>query len=191
MPSSRSSRRLRGAAATAPAFPALAIGIQHGLHRLVLDNTTTVARMLDYEKQTTAASADTNLVDILCEKCAKVMKQQQLSVASFLARFFVQDILSNHLSSVLQKSGKGSTATLGDRIEREWMKDNPLLQKQQQQPPPTKTSATADKVIKKEKSSTKEKEDEENTKTKKRQGEHTVEVETEQHRIPKKKKSSP
>lgn len=93
------------------AFPALAEGTQNGLRRLVADNSVTVASMLDVEKD--------SAVDALCEKCAQVIRQQQLSVASFLARFFSADLLSDQ-AIILGKSGKGSAATLADRIAAAW-----------------------------------------------------------------------
>jgi hypothetical protein len=58
----------------------------------------------------------------LCEKCALVIKQQQLSPSSFLARFFEKDMLSAH-AQVLGKSAKGSAPTLADRIAGEWAKN--------------------------------------------------------------------
>ena len=93
------------------AFPALAEGTQNGLRRLVADNSVTVASMLDVEKY--------SVVDALCEKCAQVIRQQQLSVASFLARFFSADLLSDQ-AIIVGKSGKGSAATLADRIAVAW-----------------------------------------------------------------------
>lgn len=107
--SRRSSRRQT----SQPAFPALRPGIQAGLKRLVSDNSATVARMLQCE------SSDT---DVLCEKCASVMKQQQLSASSFLARFFDAEMLKQH-ALLLGKSGKGSPAVLSERIEAEWSKN--------------------------------------------------------------------
>jgi hypothetical protein len=59
----------------------------------------------------------------LCEQCAKVMKQQQLSPSSFLARFFDVTMLSQHAADVLQKSGKGSAPILAERIAGEWAKN--------------------------------------------------------------------
>lgn len=112
--SSRPSRRR----ATAPVFPTLATGIQNGLRRLVKENQATVARMLDCD-------ADKS-VDELCEKCAAVMKQQQLSASSFLARFFDVSVLSNH-AVMLNKSGKGTAPTLAERIAGEWAKNRPIV----------------------------------------------------------------
>jgi len=108
---SRSSRRR----AAAPAFPALPDGVQVGLKRLVSDNEKTVAEMLN-------ADDDTD-VDALCEKCAVVMKQQQLSASSFLARFFHEGVLSSHAVQCLEKSGKGSAPVLAERIAGEWAKN--------------------------------------------------------------------
>lgn len=71
--------------------------------------------MLDAEK---GAS-----VDELTEKCAAVMKQQQLSAAQFLARFFEADMLSDHAEKVLNKSAKGSSAQLAERVANEWAKN--------------------------------------------------------------------
>ena len=126
--SRRSSRR-----GTAPAFPALSEGIQNGLKRLVLDNSSVVAKMLDVdmvvqEDDGSTTSSDDVVERVLCEKCAQVMKQQQLSAASFLARFFHSDILSEH-AILLGKSGKGSAATLADRIAAAWAQNKALPEK--------------------------------------------------------------
>ena len=98
------------------AFPALPQGIQKGLQRLVGDHAGTISAMLDISDDDAEAS-------LICEKCAQVMKQQQLSASSFLARFFQADMLSQHATEVLQKSGKGSAAALADRIAAEWAKN--------------------------------------------------------------------
>jgi hypothetical protein len=107
----RSSRRRT----PAPAFPVLPPGIQAGLQRLVSDNAKTVAEMLNKQDSVDNTAA-------LCEACAGVMKQQQLSAASFLARFFDATVLSEH-AVLLQKSGKGSSPTLAERIATEWAKN--------------------------------------------------------------------
>jgi hypothetical protein len=114
MSSRRSSSRRR----RAPVFPTLSEGVQNGLNRLVSDNQKGVASMLDAEKGTA--------VDELTEKCAQVMKQQQLSAAQFLARFFEADMLSDHAEKVLNKSAKGSSAQLAERIASEWAKHKVL-----------------------------------------------------------------
>lgn len=116
------SRRSGRRGASAPAFPALSTGVQNGLRRLVEDNADTVAKMLDADKGSST--------EVLCEKCAQVMKQQQLSAASFLARFFQSAILSEH-AVLCGKSGKGSEATLGDRIEAAWAKNKPFPEKEE------------------------------------------------------------
>lgn len=103
---------------TTPAFPALAEGVQNGLRRLVSDNAETVATMLEVDKNSAH--------DVVCEKCAHVMRQQQLSIASFLARFFSADILSEQ-AALCGKSGKGSAAALADRIAAAWANNNRLM----------------------------------------------------------------
>ena len=110
---SRSSSRR----AAAPAFPALPEGVQVGLKRLVSDHAKTVAEMLSVMDD----DADD---DVLCEKCAVVMRQQQLSATSFLARFFDASILSAHAVDCLGTSGKGSVPVLAERIAGEWTKKN-------------------------------------------------------------------
>ena len=111
--SRRSSRR---AASNRPAFPQLPAGVQAGLQRIVTDHAATVARMLDCETNDTA---------VLSEKCATVMKQQQLSASQFLARFFHLDMLQQH-AAILGKSNKGTAAVLSERIEAAWLKNKPL-----------------------------------------------------------------
>ena len=107
--------RSRRSRASAPAFPSLGAGTQQGLRLLVADNTATVAAMLD------AGSGDSS-VEALCEKCAGVLKQQQLSPESFLARFFEAGVLGPHAVK-LGKSGKGSSATLAARIATAWARN--------------------------------------------------------------------
>lgn len=119
---SRRSRR-----GTVECFPALPEGIQNGLKRLVSDNLDTIAKMLDVDLDNDNDKNDDTTATLLCEKCAQVMKQQQLSAASFLARFFHALVLAEHATTVLQKSGKGSEATLGDRIAAEWAKNKVLV----------------------------------------------------------------
>jgi len=109
--------RRRGA--SGPVFPSLPSGVQAGLKRLVSDNQTTVANMLDCDEDSS--------VEVLCEKCAGVMKQQQLSASSFLARFFDQAMLSAH-STLLGKSANGSPPVLAERIAGEWAKNKPIPQ---------------------------------------------------------------
>jgi hypothetical protein len=87
---------------------------------LVSDNSAMVADMLNVIGRN--SPQDTSLVLELCEKCAGVMKQQQLSSSAFLARFFDRDCLASH-SRKLKKSDKGSAPTLADRIEAEWRKN--------------------------------------------------------------------
>jgi hypothetical protein len=66
-------------------------------------------------------------VDQLAERCAKVMKQQQLSAEQFLARFFHADILTNHIATYyLNKSGKGTSAQLAERIANQWAKNTTI-----------------------------------------------------------------
>eukprot|EP00545_Synedropsis_sp_CCMP1620_P014726 CAMPEP_0119022032 /NCGR_PEP_ID=MMETSP1176-20130426/27173_1 /TAXON_ID=265551 /ORGANISM="Synedropsis recta cf, Strain CCMP1620" /LENGTH=131 /DNA_ID=CAMNT_0006976765 /DNA_START=1 /DNA_END=396 /DNA_ORIENTATION=- len=83
--------------------------------------------MLDVSSTADDAGDDeAALVERLTEKCAQVMKQQQLSAAQFLARFFEADMLSEHASTVLSKSAKGSSAQLAERIANEWAKNKPF-----------------------------------------------------------------
>ena len=136
MPRTSSRQRSSG-----PVFPTLPPGIQAGLKQLVSDHVTTVSCMLDVNDDTRNAEKKTNkdddnsqndlFVQKLCEECAKVMKQQQLSPSSFLARFFDATILSQHAAEVLNKSGKGSAPTLAERIAGEWAKNHPFQRRKQ------------------------------------------------------------
>jgi hypothetical protein len=87
-----------------------------GLERLVTDNAETVAKMLQSPSDKPAD---------LCEQCAKILQQQQLSPASFLARFFDAKMLAMH-AELLGKSPKGTAPTLAERIAGEWTKNNPI-----------------------------------------------------------------
>ena len=129
MPRTSSRQRNSG-----PVFPSLSPGIQDGLSRLVSDNVSTVASMLNVKED--GRDHNKEFVQELCEQCAKVMKQQQLSPSSFLARFFDATLLSRHAVEVLNKSGKGSAPTLAERVAGEWSKNKPL-------PPPKSTSSSS------------------------------------------------
>jgi hypothetical protein len=91
-------------------------GVKIGLGRLVADNAETVAKMLQSPSDKPAD---------LCEQCAKILQQQQLSPASFLARFFDAKILATH-AELLGKSPKGTAPTLAERIAGEWARNNPI-----------------------------------------------------------------
>lgn len=119
MSSSRSSSRRNQAAV----FPSLPVGVQSGLTCLVSDNQKTVAEMLEISNTTTSETT----VEQLAERCAKVMKQQQLSAEQFLARFFHANVLSNHISTNYPtKSGKGTSAQLAERIANQWAKNSTI-----------------------------------------------------------------
>ena len=66
------------------AWLALPEGVQNGLERLVADNRELVRAMLE-------AGSDADESDLCC-RCAGVMRQQNLSAAAFLARFFQADV---------------------------------------------------------------------------------------------------
>ena len=112
-----SSRRRSSRRPAAASFPQLPAGVQAGLTRIVSDHKETVAKMLECDTTTTTT-------EVLVERCAAVMKQQQLSVSQFLARFFDASVLQQHAIHVLEKSGKGTAAVLGERIEAEWRRNN-------------------------------------------------------------------
>jgi hypothetical protein len=116
--SSRPSRRTSSRRSNAePLFPKLwPPGVKKGLERLVADNAETVANMLQ---------SDSDKPADLCEQCAKILQQQQLSPASFLARFFDAQMLAKH-AELLGKSPKGTAPTLADRSAGEWAKNNPI-----------------------------------------------------------------
>jgi hypothetical protein len=84
---------------------------------LVADNAETIAKMLQSPSDKPAD---------LCEQCAKILQQQQLSPASFLARFFDAKMLAVH-AELLGKSPKGTAPILAERIAGEWAKNNPIL----------------------------------------------------------------
>eukprot|EP00873_Tetraselmis_striata_P032977 jgi/Tetstr1/453241/TSEL_040257.t1 len=105
-------RPRRGSASASP-WAALPAGVKEGLARLVADNRDSVAAMLQAGQEETEQQ--------LCGRCAGVIKQQQLSPGSFLARFFPAEILSAH-AELMGKSGKGGAATLADRIHACWAK---------------------------------------------------------------------
>lgn len=76
-------RPRRGSASASP-WAALPAGVKEGLARLVADNRDSVAAMLQAGQEETEQQ--------LCGRCAGVIKQQQLSPGSFLARFFPAEV---------------------------------------------------------------------------------------------------
>ena len=117
MPSPPSRRRSSRRSNAEPLFSKLwPPGVKIGLERLVTDNAETVAKMLQSPSDKPAD---------LCEQCAKILQQQQLSPASFLARFFDAKILALH-AELLGKSPKGTAPTLAERIAGEWTRNNPI-----------------------------------------------------------------
>jgi replication initiation and membrane attachment protein DnaB len=157
----RSSRRRTAA----PAFPALSPGIQTGLQRLVSDNAATVAEMLSKQD-------DVDNTEVLCEACAGVMKQQQLSAASLLARFFDATVLAEH-AVLLQKSGKGSAPTLSERIANEWAKNKGIPEAEEGGNEPSQTEESKTKRKK-----TAEEDKDETPKKKKKKSDKTNENDT-------------
>ena len=104
--------RRRGSSDT-EAWAKLAPGVQTGLTRLVSDNKDTLAAMLSAEDCSTQE---------LCEKCAGVIRQQQLTPSSFLARFFDADMLREH-AVIVGKSSKGSAPALAERVANAWARN--------------------------------------------------------------------
>ena len=105
--------RSRQQPSAADSFDKLSEGVKYGLQRLVNENAETVKQMLSAAKTANATE--------LCELCAQVMQQQQLSPSSFLARFFDKTILAAHCS-LLGKSCKGNAPALAERIASAWLK---------------------------------------------------------------------
>jgi hypothetical protein len=92
----------RAATNTADAWLRLPQNVQTGFLRLVQDNEDKVRNFL-----TTESREDTPPVK-LCELCAGMMRQQKLSAAGFLTRFFDKDSLAIH-AALVGKSPKGQS----------------------------------------------------------------------------------
>lgn len=103
--------RRRSASAKKKTFPANVVA---GIASLVRGNESVVASMLEKSDEVTGPA----LVECLTD----CMGVNNLSAEMLLARFFDSSVLSNYCISVLNKSGKGSVATLSERIAREWAK---------------------------------------------------------------------
>ena len=95
--------RRRAASSNESAWAKMNIGTQNGLKRLVMDNKSVMIDMLEHCEGCTAQE--------MAEKCAAVIRQQQLTPSSFLARFFDADILREH-ARLLGKSDKGNAMIL-------------------------------------------------------------------------------
>ena len=92
--------------------------MQTGLKCLIEEHKDTVCSMLDDSPSLDGNSS----IEEICEACAKVLKQQQLSPSGFLARFFDIELLKQQ-AELWGKSSKGSAPSLADRIEAAWNKD--------------------------------------------------------------------
>eukprot|EP00729_Bicosta_minor_P009009 gene9009-23748_t len=103
------SRRGNGNSGEA-ALAKLSQGVVAGLTRLVEDNADTVAAMLQ--------AGECNDLELV-QRCAGVMRQQQLQAEGFLARFFQQEVLGPH-ALLLGKSDKGNSSQLAARIGAAW-----------------------------------------------------------------------
>ena len=111
--------------------------IRRGLVTLVKGNESYISRMLSVPN-----SSDGNKIVTKLEEC---MRMNQLSAELFLARFLDQSVLSVYASTVLHKSGKGSTATLAARIAKEWSKPTfAILDGEETTPPPSKKPRRAE-----------------------------------------------
>eukprot|EP00038_Savillea_parva_P029082 m.68739 g.68739 ORF g.68739 m.68739 type:complete len:484 (+) comp8534_c0_seq1:426-1877(+) len=111
---SRPSRRTAGNNSS-DAWDRLPAGVKLGLERLVSDNDAVVRAMLS------AAPPAEAPISRLCELCAGVMRQQKLSPAGFLSRFFDKDLLATHCA-LLGKSPKGGVPTLAERCSNAWLR---------------------------------------------------------------------
>jgi hypothetical protein len=107
---SRRSRR----AAPSKAIASIPASVRAGIASFCQDNTEHIARMLDTVVVTTPAEAAAGL--------ESVMAVNSLSAEMLLARFFPAKVLSTYCSDTLNKSGKGSAATLAARIAAVWAK---------------------------------------------------------------------
>lgn len=85
-----------------------------GLKTFVEGNERDIASMLDADLKSSCSDLVNSLAD--------VMRVNALQPEGLLARFFDDGMLSRYLTVVLQKSGKGNTATLASRIDREWQR---------------------------------------------------------------------
>jgi hypothetical protein len=114
MSSRRSSRRSAGSSSRAPIQPS----IRRGLESLVAagENASYIAKMLSVD----AASASSS--DKIANALEACMGMNNVTAEMLLARFFDESVLSHYSKDVLEKSGKGSAATLAERIAKEWSK---------------------------------------------------------------------
>ena len=86
-----------------------------GLLALVETHPANVAKMLSAPASETSGA--------LVDRIAGVMAVNTLSAEAVLARFFSQDLLSEHLVERLEKSGKGNESVLAARIVAQWKPD--------------------------------------------------------------------
>lgn len=98
---------------SAPAAASVPDNVRRGLASFVNGNED-VVRAMGVEEDGDGG----DLVDALLD----VMRVNALSHEMLLARFFDASALSSYCEGVLGKSGKGSAATLAERIAREWSK---------------------------------------------------------------------
>jgi len=118
MSTRRSSRRT--AALSVERKRAAKPSVRRGLESLTEGNEKYIAKMLSIDITNTADNTVKKIADAL-EDC---MNMNNLSSEMLMARFFDTTVLSVYSEKVLNKSGKGSTATLAARISKEWTKDD-------------------------------------------------------------------
>lgn len=129
MSSRRSSRSSAGKSNRTPIQPS----IRRGLESLVIvgDNASYIAKMLsvdidadaDASANTAGGDSDTHKTSIIIANALEAcMGMNNLTAEMLLARFFDDSVLSHYCKEVLEKSGKGSCATLAARISKEWSK---------------------------------------------------------------------
>lgn len=102
--------------------------IRRGLESICIGNESYVTKILSLDKAAAAASSNNDessdnqkIITNALEGC---MKMNNLSAEMLLARFFDDSVLSQYSIKVLNKSGKGSAATLAARIAKEWSKND-------------------------------------------------------------------
>ena len=113
--SRRSSRR---AASSSSKLDPITPSIRRGVESLVRGNESYAAKMLSVDMSGASSSSVPKIADAF----VRCMAMNRLTAEMLLAQFFDASVLSVYSKSVLEKSGKGSAATLAARIAREWSK---------------------------------------------------------------------
>jgi hypothetical protein len=120
-----SSRRSSSRSAASSSRASIQPSIRRGLESLVAagENASYIAKMLSVNLEDTSSAFSRDSMHMkIANALEACMGMNNLTAEMLLARFLDVSVLSHYSVEVLEKSGKGSCATLAARIAKEWSK---------------------------------------------------------------------